>query len=112
MGSRGRGANNRRAGRSFDHNGHWWVVQCGWRSRQCFCQRLRLVHDRQYKGQEQTGNFGAVAHRVDIGEIGLQELIGNDAAQAVDACFLGESGARAQADGGENLVSDELLSVR
>ena len=107
----GRRTNDRRAGWRFDNNGHRWVVQRGGRSCQCFRQRLSLMHDRQYKGQEQARYFSAVAHRVDIGLIGLQESVGNDTALAGDAGRLGESGSRAQADGGENLVSDELLSV-
>ena len=58
------------------------------------------MHDWQDKGQEQPRDFGAIAHGINVGYVGLEKLIGNNAPLAGDAGCFGEGCARAQADGG------------
>ena len=55
--------------------------------------------------------LGAVAQGVDVVSAGLQGLVGDDATVDGQASFLGQSNARAQADGGQHHVGFDAGAV-
>lgn len=66
------------------------------------------MHDWQDKGKSSPEIFGAIAHGKNVGYVGLEKLIGNNAPLAGDAGCFGEEVVRGRRPMADNIWSASI----